>query len=135
MARHYFTNFFVMPPIFPSEEQKKKVSTYCYSHYGPSPNLLVTTRASMHPSSTVSVSRRLSKLTEEHDLPVPAKLWTGVLLTWRGGCFSTPSTPLNPPLPSSVTVYAFISYMRSQIATLIYWLVEASINSHKTGSI
>jgi len=32
----------------------------------------------MRPSSTVAVSRRLSKLTEEHDLPVPAKLWTGV---------------------------------------------------------
>ena len=77
--------FFVTLPIFPSEEQKKqtnkkkKVSTYCYSHYGPSPNLLVTTQASMRPSSTVAVSIRLSKLTEEHDLPVPAKLWTGVL--------------------------------------------------------
>jgi len=36
----------------------------------------------MRPSSTIAISRRLSKLTKERDLPVPlsaAKRWTGVL--------------------------------------------------------
>jgi len=49
----------------------------CYSDSGPSSNLFVTTGASMRPSSTVAVSRKLSKLTEEHDLPVPANFGQG----------------------------------------------------------
>ena len=73
------------------------------SCYGPSPNLFVTTRASMRPSSTVAVSRRLSKLTEEHDLPVTAcKTLDRRAINLEGGCFSTPSTPLNPPLQALI---------------------------------
>ena len=67
MARHYFT---ILSPIFPNEEQKKKKRSQPL-HYGPSPNLFATTRASMRPSSTIAVTRTLSKLTEGRDLPVP----------------------------------------------------------------
>ena len=99
--------FFVTPPIFPTEEQKKKkkVSIYCYSHYGPSPNLFATTQPSMRLSSTIAVTWRLSKLTEEHDLPVPFSasktLDRGVINLEGGGGASAPLAPplpLNPPL-------------------------------------
>jgi len=91
MARHYFT-------IFSSEErEKKKVSTHCYSHYRSSPNLFATTQASMRPSSTVAITRTLSKLTEKHDLPVPLS----ASKTLDRGCYKPggggASAPVAPP--------------------------------------
>jgi len=50
----------------------------------------------MHPSSTITVTRRLSKLTEEGDLPVPlstSKTLDRGAINLEGGA----SAPLAPP--------------------------------------
>ena len=73
------SQFFCNASNFSKWRAKKRVSTYCYSHYGPLPNLFATTRTSMHPSSTIPITQRLSELTEERDCQYLAKLWTGVL--------------------------------------------------------
>jgi len=75
-------NFFITPPIFPSEQQKKKkrsqpTATRIMDHH-------LTFLQLLELPCATAVTRRLSKLTEERDLPVPlkfqlAKLWTGVL--------------------------------------------------------
>ena len=87
-------------------KKKTKVSTYCYSRYGSSPNLFATTRASMRLSSTITIRQRLSKLTEEHDLPLPLSasknLERGVI-NLEGGCA--------PPLPpKSALDYSFKNF-------------------------
>jgi len=100
MARHYFKNFskWRAKKKKKKTKTKKKVPTYCYLHYGPSPNLFATTRPSMWPSSTIAVRQRLSKLTEEHDLPVPlstSKTLDRGAINLEGGA---EAPPLNPPL-------------------------------------
>ena len=114
--------FFLKPPIFSSEEQKKKkVSTYFYSHYEPSPNLFATTRASMHPSSTVTITRRLSKHIEERDLPVPlsaSKTLDRGAINLEGGASAPLAPPLNPPLMCSCDPVSYSSD---------YWLFSLQV--------
>jgi len=62
--------FFVTHPIFPSEEQKKRsqpTATRIMDHHLTFLQLLELPCTPL----PVAVTRRLSKLTEDHDLPVP----------------------------------------------------------------
>ena len=62
---------FLKPPIFPSQDQKNRsqlTATRIINHHLTFLQLLQPLCA---PSSTVTVRQRLSKLTEEYDLPVP----------------------------------------------------------------
>jgi len=66
----------------------------------------------MRPSSTVAVTRRLSKLTEEHDLPVPlsaSKTLDRGAINLEGGASAPLAPPLNPPLPKPARYLLFDS--------------------------
>ena len=83
-----------MPPIFPSEEKKKKRSrptaTRIMDHHLTFLQLL---ELLCTPSSTVAIRQRLSKLTEEHDLPLPlsaSNLKRGAINLEGGGVLQHP---------------------------------------------
>ena len=82
--------FFLTPPIFPSEEQKKKVLTRIMDHHL---TFLQQLELLCAPSSTVTVRKKLSKFTEEHDLPLPSKNLERGAINLEGGA----SAPLAPP--------------------------------------
>ena len=95
--------FFLTPPIFPSEEQKKKkvspTATRIMDYHLTFLQLLELLCA---PSSTIAIGQRLSKLTEEHDLPLPLSASKNLergAINLEGGAESTPlNPPLEPPL-------------------------------------
>ena len=89
--------FFMTPPIFPSEEQKKKkkFSTSTYSPYGPSPTLFITTRASMRPSSIITV---LKNVTCNCQCLKLQNFGQGCYKPGGGGASAPLAPPLNPPL-------------------------------------
>jgi len=79
------SKIFLTPPIFPSEELKKKRSrptaTHIMDHHHTFLQLLELLCA---PSSTVTVRQRLFKLTEEHDLPLPLSATIAKICRERG---------------------------------------------------
>ena len=90
--------FFVTPPIFPSEDKKKKRSQPTATRIMDHHLTLLELPCTPLPPSPLHEDY---PFTEEHDLPVPlsaSKTLDKGAINLEGGCFSTPSTPLNPPL-------------------------------------
>ena len=91
--------FFVTPPIFPSEPQKKKKKGLNLQllalYYGPSPNPFITTRTSMRPSSIVAV---LKNMTCNCQCLKLQNFGQGCYKPGGGGASAPLAPPLNPPL-------------------------------------
>jgi len=98
MAWRDCTNFCWRLQFFQVKTKKRSQPTATQSHYHPSPSLFATTRASWWPFSTATVRRWLPKFTEETCQCLFQLTKFGEGCYKPEGGFSTPSTPLYPPL-------------------------------------